>query len=192
MNRTLLWIILCLAIVLGALWQFYPLPDAKNRMDNLPLLGNGYVGEVIPMEEWETQFFKNVGVLKRAYKVKDRSLFLTALDGTRDRHAVHDPLYCFRGAGWEVNSQETVTIPGGTAVLVKLKKGEEQEEALYWFSDGVHHYDSPYRYWWQTSLRRLTLGKSGPEPILITVQPLDKKPINATALFDNFTELQTL
>lgn len=192
MNRTLLWMILGLAIVLGALWQFYPLPDAKARMDNLPLLGNGYVGEVIPMEEWETKFFKKVGVLKRAYKVREQSIFLTALDGTRDRHAVHDPLYCFRGAGWEVASQNAIPIPGGTAVLVKLTKDKEQEEALYWFSDGETHYDSPYQYWWQTSLRRLTLGKSGPEPILITVQPLDKKPINIQNLFQNFPDLQRL
>ena len=36
MNRALLWIILAIAIVLGILWQFYPLPDAKDRMDSLP------------------------------------------------------------------------------------------------------------------------------------------------------------
>ena len=192
MNRALLWIILAIAIVLGILWQFYPLPDAKDRMDSLPLLGQGYVGEVLPLQDWEAAFFKNVGVLKRAYKVKDRSLFLTALDGTRDRHAVHDPLYCFRGAGWEVASQEPTPIPGGTAVLVKLKKGAEREEALYWFGDGTHHYDSPYRYWWQTSLRRLTLGKSGPEPILITIQPLDNKPIDMKTLFETFPDLQKL
>ncbi len=191
MNR-LLWMILAVAMVLGAVWQFYPLPDAKQRMDDLPLLGNGYVGEVIPMEDWEKSFFKNVGVLKRAYRLKEQSIFLSALDGTRDRHAVHDPLYCFRGGGWEVVSQRIIPIPGGTAVLVKLTKDHNTEEALYWFSDGDQHYNSAYRYWWETSLRRFTLGKSGPEPILITIQPLDNKSIDPTSLFQNFPELQKL
>lgn len=192
MSRWLLWIILAVAILLGALWQFYPLTNAKERMDNLPLMGQGYVGEVLPMQDWEQAFFKHVGVLKRVYHVKDRVLFLTALDGTRDRHAVHDPLYCFRGGGWEVVSQKTVSIPGGTAVLIKLKKDDSNEEALYWFSDGTSHYASPYWYWWQTSLRRFTLGTAGPEPILITLQPIDNKPIELQALFENFPDLQKL
>ncbi len=192
MSRLLLRIMLTLAIVLGALWQFYPLPDAKERMDQLPLMGNGFVGEILPMQDWEKSFFKNVGVLKRAYQIKKRAIFLTALDGTRDRHAVHDPLYCFRGGGWEVVSEKVTPIPNGTAVLVKLKKEQLKQEALYWFSDGKQHYASPYRYWWQTSLRRLSFGKNGPEPILVTIQPLDDQPLDLKDLFENFPDLQKL
>ena len=44
-------------------------------------------------------------------------------------------------------------------------------EAIFWMSDGRERHSSPSRYWYQTALRRLTLGRSGSEPVLIILQP---------------------
>lgn len=192
-KQILLWGGLTLAVLLGALWQFVPLTDAKHRIETLPLFGPGFVGRDIPLSTWEQGYFKNVNVLKRVYRVGKQTLFVSALDGTDNRHAVHDPLYCFRGSGWQVVSQETLPLAdGGTIALVKLKKEGQEQDALFWFSNGKVHYDKPLKYWWQATLRRLTLGASGQEPVLVVVQPIDNVPLNWKQLIQTFPELLSL
>ncbi|TXI37711.1 MAG: exosortase-associated EpsI family protein [Nitrosomonas sp.] len=192
-RQLFLWIGLGVAVLMGILWQFIPLQDAKQRINALPLYGSGFIGRDVPLSGWEVDFFKNVNVLKRVYRVGKQNLFITALDGTRNRHVVHDPLYCFRGGGWEVISQQSLPIAdGGTIAFVKLKKDKIEQDALYWFSDGKTHYDSPLRYWWQATLRRLTLGASGAEPVLVVVQPLDDVPLNWKKLVQLFPQVLDL
>ncbi len=189
-RQLILWLSLGLAVALGILWQFVPLPDAKQRMNSLPLYGPGFVGRDVPLSGWEVDFFKDVNVLKRIYRVGKQTLFITALDGTRNRHAVHDPLYCFRGGGWEVAEQESLPIAdGGSIALVKLKKDGKEQDALYWFSNGKTHYDKPLEYWWQATFRRLTLGASGAEPILVMVQPIDDTPLNWKEILQAFPQI---
>ncbi len=192
-KQILLWTGLALAVMAGAVWQFFPLKDAQKRIEGLPLYGPGFVGKSIPLSDWEKDFFQKVNILKRVYKVGDQHLFITALDGTNDRHAVHDPLYCFRGSGWDVVKQETLPLKrGGSVAWVTLQKGDEQKDAVYWFSDGNKHYDAPLSYWWQATLRRLTLGMSSPEPVLIVVQPISGTKIDWDKLMLRFPELLTI
>lgn len=171
-----LWIGLTIAIILGLTWQLYPIPDARQRMDALPLYGAGFEGRDLPLSALEEQFFKNVNVFKRLYSINNQLFFVTALDGTHNRHVVHDPYYCFRGGGWEIGKEKKFPLPRGNAELVEIYKGTERKTALYWFSDGTAQFTSPWRYWWEATLRRLTLGRSGPEPILIMIQPLGDSP----------------
>lgn len=191
MNRWL-WIGLVVAIALGVLWQFYPLQDASQRMQTLSLYDREYVGRNLPLTKDEKEMFANVNVLKRLYQVGDQNLFITALDGTHNRHVVHDPFYCFRGGGWELVSQRPIALPHGEGMFLILKHGDRTQEALYWFSDGQEQYASPTRYWWQATLRRLTLGRSGAEPVLIVVQPVDAKDLDAKALIKQFPALFSL
>lgn len=188
-KRLALWIGLSIAIVLGCIWQFYPLSDASQQVNSLPLFGKAFKGRNLPLNDSEKAYFKNVNVMKRVYEVGHQQLFIAILDGTNNRHLVHDPLYCFRGGGWEVVNQENMALPEGDAVFLLLQKDNRQQQAMYWFTDGKSHYASPLRYWWETMLRRFTLGHSGPEPVLITVQPLDKEKLNPQELFKHFPEL---
>lgn len=173
MKQTYLWVALGIAILLGAIWQFYPLPDASLRMNSLPYFGPNFVGEEVPLSESEKEYFKDVGIVKRLYKIDNKLFLVTALDGTNNRHAVHDPYYCFRGSGWEMIHEEDFKMPRGMGKLVELQKGDQRKSALYWFSDGKEAYGNPMKYWIETTLRRLTLGWTGPEPILIMFQPYD-------------------
>ncbi|MDP1835577.1 MAG: exosortase-associated EpsI family protein [Chlamydiales bacterium] len=192
-KQILLWSGLTLAVILGLLWQFIPLQDASKRIDELPLYGPSFVGRNIPLSPWEQGFFKNVNVLKRVYRVGGQDLFISALDGTNNRHAVHDPLYCFRGSGWEVVEQKSLPLAdGGSVAFVKLRKGKEEQDAMYWFSNGKEHYDAPLKYWWQATLRRLSLGASSQEPILIVIQPIDKSTLDWKQLVNLFPQLLTL
>ncbi len=192
-NSILLWIILTAAIIVGILWQFIRLPDADLRIRSLPLHGNQYSGYDVPLSPSEEDFFKDVNVVKRIYQIGGQSVFLYILDGSHNRHAVHDPTYCFRGSGYEVVSQKPFMLSGGQASLFDLVKGNEKKEALIWFSNGANHFASPFKYWWETTLRRLTLGYSGQEPVLIVIQPLkETDTINWEDLLEKFPEIQQI
>lgn len=170
-SERLLWITLVTAIFLGLLWQFAPLQDAQERLDKLPLQGIGYNGKNLSLLPHEEKFLKGANVIKREYEVNGQSFFITVLDGTHNRHLVHDPYYCFRGLGWNILQNTDYPLPNGQASLLLIEKGNEKKQALFWFSDGKEVYSSPFRYWLDTTIRRLSFGLTGEEPLLIVVQP---------------------
>jgi hypothetical protein len=188
-KTSFLWIGLVVAIVLGSLWQFFPLKDAQERLRAIPLKGAQFSGENVPLSAFEKDFFKKINIMKRVYKVGNQNAFIYGLDGTHNRHLVHDPSYCFRGSGFEIINQESFPVPGGEANLVMLSNGKETKQALYWFSDGASNFMSPMQYWLHTTLRRLTLGGSGDEPVLFMVQPIGAENLDWKALVQDFPEL---
>lgn len=177
-SHKLLWTLLAICLLLGAAWQFYPLPTAQGRFNRIPIVGPAFTGQEVPLSANEEKFFNHVNLIKRVYKVDDREFFITMLDGSHNRHVVHDPYYCFRGGGWSIDNAKPFKLPLGEAKLVEISKNDVKREALYWFSDGKENFTSPMRYWWDTTLRRVSLGASGQEPILIMVQPLDDKNVD--------------
>ena len=188
-NQSLLWIGLALAVVLGLIWQFSPLTDAQNRVKKLPLSGLNYAGEELAIPDSLRSLFGKAQVLKRGYQVGPQRVIVWIVDGAHNRHAVHDPLYCLRGDGWRVKSQNLFPLDGGEANLIRAEKNGRETESLIWFSDGHERHASALRYWWQTTTRRLTLGHSGPEPVLITVQPVGGAAIDWHQLAERFTPL---
>lgn len=191
-SQKFLWLFLAAACLLGLVWQFYPLEDASKRIASLPLNGRGYIGKDVPLSNWEKEFFKNVNVVKRLYQVNSQSFFITALDGTKNRHVVHDPTFCFKGGGWEIIDEKRFTLPSGEAALITLKKGKETQEALYWFTDAKVQYASSLYFWWQTILRRLSLGKAGEEPMLVVVQPVTSETVDWKQFFSTFRPIAHL
>src|SRR5205823_6175223 len=108
----------------------------------------------LQLEPAESAIYGKARATKRLYQVGAQRFVIIVIDGTNNRHAVHDPLYCFRGAGWSMKDEEPFPIPGGSAKLLRLTNGRDMREALHWFSDGAQRYSSSMRYWWQTTLRR--------------------------------------
>lgn len=188
-RQKFLWIFLICVVALGSLWQFYPLPSAQGRLNKLPLIGPQFEGKEIALTADEEKFFPNVNIIKRIYKLHDDYFFVTVLDGSNNRHVVHDPYYCFRGAGWSINAEHPFPVRNGMASLIDISKGDDHREALYWFSDGTSAYISPMRYWWQTTLRRVTLGHSGVEPILIMIQPMTKEHVDWNSVINALNPL---
>lgn len=191
-TQNLLWLGLIFSIALALLWQFYPLPDARQKMDSLPLSGKHFIGKNEALNPFETSFFKGVNIIKRNYSINGQSYFITILDGTHNRHLVHDPYYCFKGMGWDVLNEKSIPILHGYANLITIAKDKKKKDAMYWFTNGTSTYTSPLKYWWQTTLRRLTLGYSGPEPVLIMIQPITGSSIDGKELEQAFPELFNL
>ena len=194
MNRSakLFWIAFVVLVPLGMLWQYYPLKDASARIDAFPLSSARADSSDVPLSPSELAVYTGVRVLKREAVVDGEHAFVTVIDGTRNRHAVHDPVFCFRGAGWVVTGEEDVPLSKGVARLVRLRQDKDTAEALYWFSDGSTQFDRPLVYWWKSALRRLTFGASGSEPVLVVLSSVNGEPPHWPELLKAWPELQTL
>ena len=165
-----MWAVIAGAVICGTLWAFYPLPSAASRLAAVPSSGATFASRDVALTPSELQVLGRVNLLHRQYQLGPRQFYATVIDGTKDRHAVHDPRYCFQGAGWNVLSERKLMLPGGEANWVRAINGDREVQALFWFSDGSARYTSMLRYWWQTTLRRMTLGRSGAEPVLVVLQ----------------------
>ena len=188
-KQTALWILLAVAVLCGVAWEAAPLEDATRRFKRLPENGFGIRSKELPLLPDEKEILKNANVLRREYIFKGHPLTLTVIDGTRDRHAVHDPFYCIRGSGWEIVSESPLDVPGGTAKLLHVRKDGNDAEALIWFSDSQQRYPSAKKYWSQTTLRRLTFGWSSPEPVLVNLLSVGDKAVNWSRLIQEFPGL---
>lgn len=166
-----IWAAILGILFMGALWDMYPLPDAGERLESIPQQGLGFSGTDVPMSEVEKQVFEGCNLIKRYYSYQGQVFFLSVVDGTGNRNAVHDPTFCFTGGGWEIENRQMIAVRGGTAERIFLKKGEKSKEVLLWFSNGKKRYASPVRYWVDTTIRRLSLGWSGAEPVRVMLQP---------------------
>jgi hypothetical protein len=161
------------AILLAAatlVWRLAPLPDAQARIAPLAA-GPGQRLERMEFAAWEVDFFGKAKAIRWLAQGRGAAVVATVVDGSGNRRAVHDPGYCFRGAGWTVVAETPLWLAHGEAVQVQLKREGAELEAVYWFSDGRSAYASPMRYWRESTLRRLTLGRSGDEPVLILLVP---------------------
>ena len=194
MNRAtkLLWLAFAILVPLGMMWEYYPLTDASSRLNQFPRMSAHVESRDLPLSAGEQAIFSEVTVVKRLALIGNDRAVVTVIDGTHNRHAVHDPVFCFRGAGWEVTAQETVPLDKGLARLVHLRQGTDVAEALYWFSDGDQQFNRPVVYWWKTALRRLTFGGSGMEPVLVILASTRNTLPNWPQLLTAWPELQAL
>jgi len=186
-----LWVGLGLVVLLTVVWDAVPLPDAVGHLAALPKRGADFVSRDLPLASVEDKALGPAAHLKRLYAWRGQRFEVLAVDGTHNRHVVHDPQYCLRGAGWQLVSQHPIPLGAGEAMLCRFVRGDRAAEALYWYTDGEIRHASPLRYWWQATLRRLTLGVSGNEPILVIVQPFDEDPMDWPRLTTNFLPLLT-
>jgi hypothetical protein len=160
------------ALLAFSLWWGRPIEESTSRLDGLPPRGPAFNSIDLPLTGPEQEFFQGARVVKRQYQLPgDRGSFvLIAIEGRKNRSAVHDPSFCFRGAGWQTGATRPVALDRGTGQGLDLHKEGAQTSALYWFTDGSRQHASAARLWWQSALHRLTRGHS-PEPVLVLLQP---------------------
>lgn len=175
-GRVWLWLALAVACACSYLWTRPASGDAGLRLAGIPLAGAGFEGADLKLDPAAQRILGRAAFLHRRYVFGGREVYVTVIDGSRDRHVVHDPRYCFEGAGWHARAAPPVPVAGGSAQPLGLSRDGQNLQALFWFTDGVSRHASVVRYWWQTVLRRLTLGRSGPEPIIVVVQSVGAEP----------------
>jgi hypothetical protein len=181
-NR-LLWAALCAVIALGIVFDLHRLPLGVSRVTLIPAQGLGFESVELALDKSELALYNKAEVVKRCYTVGNQSFLLIAVDGSRNRHAVHDPIYCFKGAGWQIVRSRTVSIEGGEALMMRLRK-DSTRDLLYWFSDGRTRHCSVVRYWIQATIRRITMGLSGEEPVLVILQSIEGSEVDFMKVMD--------
>ena len=192
LSRALLMAGVMAALLFGIAAEKHATHERPSRLDRLPINGTGYAGRDLPLTEGELSVFGDANVVKRAYLFGRSPFVLVAIDGSRYRHAVHDPTYCFRGMGWQVTHQVPLAFEGGRACLITLSRDQKRHQALYWFTNGTTRHNSVVRYWFQATLRRLTFGLSGPEPLFIILQPSGDSAPHWHRIIDHFGPLHDL
>ena len=172
--------------------QLWPLPDASARLGRLTPVGVWHRAAPTEIFPWEKSFFGRAQVVKQLAVVQGKRVALTVIDGSHNRRAVHDPEFCFRGAGWTVETATDLALSHGRGRRLNLRKHEDRAEAVFWFSNGREAFAEPLRYWLGTTIRRLTFGGSGDEPVLVMLISLDDTPPDWTALIQRWPDLARL
>ncbi|GAB4455736.1 MAG: hypothetical protein OHK0029_12310 [Armatimonadaceae bacterium] len=186
---------------LALLWDSVPLRGAEDRLTAFSCGRGDFACREVPPTETEKAVFAGARVFKAAVRWRSEMFLITVVDGTRNRHAVHDPLYCFRGAGWNIVAEQELPVVGGQSRWVRLRKPfpdtasreTGETEAVFFFSDGKRRHSRPLRYWGETVVRRVSVGLSGPEPVLVILQPLltePSRPPDWQHILYGFTALQ--
>jgi exosortase/archaeosortase family protein len=181
------WSLLLVCMAMGSLWQVLPLPDAQEKLQRMPTASGGEPSREIALTESEIRWLGEAQAVKRVYHLGGRDFLVTAIDGSRNRRAVHDPIYC-----WTVTKATEQPLPGGSGTVLRVVEEGIEKEVLFWFSDGSRKHASPARYLLQASWRRATLGWWGDEPLLVLVEPFGSAPVNWFRVTDGVPWLMEL
>lgn len=163
----LLWSTLVLFSAFLAAWGLTTPPSAQGRIDAVPAAGLAFSLERLPWSPSELATLQDAGGAKWRCRTATDDLVLIAIDGARNLHAVHDPVFCSRGAGFQVAAESEILLPGGTGKQLRLQNGSETRELVYWFSNGESRYHSLLRFRTDTARARLHLGSEAPLMILL-------------------------
>lgn len=175
----LIWWFCGLAAIIALIWPALPLEEGPDRLAGLPLSGPGFQSRRIDLTEADRKFLGGARGLQHLIQLDDGArIMLTVIDGSGNRHAVHDPTYCLSGGGWRIARRHAVVLQSGQANWMILNKDGRSMEALWFFDDGAGQFTSPLSYLARTSARRATLGRSGPEPLLVTLRGMPDETVD--------------
>lgn len=165
-------LLLAAAIALSMAWPRIPMSGDPHPLARIPREGYDLKSRDVDLSALEKKWLGGASGLKRLFSHSGRLWLLAVTDGTNNRQAVHDPMYCFLGEGWKITSKSQIPLAGGSANLVTMSRDGESSQALYWFFDGDTPFASVPEFWIKSTVRRLTRGLSGPEPLLFILRPL--------------------
>lgn len=170
-KRTLLFLLCGLSTLIALVWPVLPMLDGPDRLSAIPLEGREFQSKILEFSDEDKKFLGGARAVQRVVQTRHSPpIVMSVIDGSGNRHAVHDPSYCLAGGGWIIRNQKQVQLSAGVAHQISMEKAGETMEAMWFFDDGETQFTSPFRYWWLTSLRRSTRGLSGAEPLLVMLR----------------------
>lgn len=164
---------LLVLVIIALLLRQIDIPNASARLAAYPESGPGFSSQHAELTEFERDMLGEALARKSIYAWRGLRYAVIMIDGTRNRQAVHDPRYCFRGAGWKIVTEDELKFAGGEARKLTLENESTTTEALFYYSDGEEVFDSPFEYWTRATKRRWLRKWGGPEPVLVIIQPVD-------------------
>ena len=101
MKRRVLWCALILAALVTLVWPLLPLPAPPNRFAAITTPSLDFQACPLDLSAHDQAFLGKAQAVQYLISLRGGGrVVLTAIDGTHNRHAVHDPSYCFAGACW--------------------------------------------------------------------------------------------
>ena len=158
------------AIGISVLWRFVPLDGTEDRLARRPTKGPGFTSWHSPLKDEERILLGQGIAARRIYQFGKKRFVVSVVDGTLNRHAVHDPMYCFAGAGYEVITDLPMKVEGGVARCSTFLKAASDRESSIGSRMARHATVRSWHIWFDTTIRQMTFGFSGPEPVLVIVQ----------------------
>ncbi len=170
-KRKLLFILCGLSALIALVWPALPMLDGPDRLSAMPQAGRVFQSQTLEFSDEDKKFLGGARAVQRIIQTQHSPpIVISVIDGSGNRHAVHDPSYCLAGGGWIIRSEKQVNLSAGVANWISMEKAGETMEALWFFDYGETQFTSPFQYWWLTSLRRTTRGLSGSEPLLVMLR----------------------
>ncbi len=170
-KRIFLAMLCGMAAIITLIWPVLPMVEGPDRLSAIPLDGPDFHSAPVELTTADKDFLAGASAVQRIVRLRQGApIMLSVIDGSGNRHAVHDPSYCLAGGGWIIRSQKEMTLSSGVANWISMEKNGSTMEALWFFDDGKEQFTSPFNYWWRASLRRATRGLSGPEPLLVMLR----------------------
>lgn len=151
-----------------------PLPDAHERVTRMATYGPGFALRPLPARTDDSAVFGTAPVRRFLLACEQGSFLMTVIDGTPNRHALHDPIYCVSGAGWQVADEREIKTNHGRVKALRLTKQGKETHLLYFYADGKRHWTSPTRTWVAQATRRVSLGNYSDAILLVELQPYQK------------------
>lgn len=160
-----------IAAITALVWPILPMAGGVDRLAAMPLNGPDFESQTIEISAADRDFLAGARAVQRVVRPRRGApILVSVIDGSGNRHAVHDPRYCLAGSGWRVRSEKQMTLASGMGNWISMEKDGATMEALWFFDDGTQQFTSSQQYWWRASLRRATRGLSGPEPLLVMLR----------------------
>lgn len=170
-KQMLLGVMCGLVATVALVWPALPMAEGPPRLANIPIEGPDFHSVPMELSPADTKFLAGAAAVQRIVRPHHGPPFmLTVIDGSGNRHAVHDPTYCLAGGGWNILHKQQIAMNSGEATWLSMEKDGVKLEALWFFDDGSEQFTSPLTYWSRASLRRATRGLSGPEPLLVMLR----------------------
>ena len=64
------------------------------------------------------------------------------VDGTEDRHVIHNPAFCLMGAGKEIASERDLPLSRGNGSILSISSETSFQELAFWYTNGKSRYTS--------------------------------------------------
>jgi EpsI family protein len=141
-NTRMTWRCVCLAVLMAtagvARTQLQAVePAAEAHLERLSLSLQDWSGrDGPPFESSVIALLRPDSYINRVYTHRDAiaSVYVGYHRSQSGSGAIHSPLNCLPGSGWQPLRAERITLgPRGSVNRVVIQKGEERQLVLYWY-----------------------------------------------------------
>ena len=181
--------------LLGAIlvYAIVPVANARDRLEFIPSESHSFNSVEIPFTQEEKDFLRDAHAIKRLYSLSDgNTLMMLVVDGAEDRHVVHNPVFCIKGAGDEILSEESMPLVKGSGSKLKIKTDSGFQEMAYWYSTLNRRHSSFANLLWDNVLNRLSFGTATNAPVMVVLYSSSNKSINWNRVPDQLPFLMSL